>query len=350
MGALTTYIRRWVEHGYNFDLAIVGGRGSGKSYAAITIAIILSHLFGRKFTAEYIHFQAITLLRHIHTLEARGELKPGMVFILDEAGCEGAADSQTWWDREVKALSQEMETYRKYNLIVIFTTPFLSNVTKRSREMFHGVLKPDIPFITDRFDLDEVKDNIVKSQQYSLWVFQRLETDPLPHSGTTNETLQWMMRTSRGGIGILRSIKIRIPPAEIREEYERMKAEYLREKRKEAITSIEKKTNINSISNEEVINRILNNREKYMHWYIGKWCLRKGIVFSEFGDYGIKGKRLKAIAEIIDYEVNKKNKEVKMKKEDGEKMKKKRGRPRKKTDVEEEKNEEETHTDTPTTP
>lgn len=119
----------------NYMLIVVGPTGSGKSYTAIALAMMIDP----SFDVDRICFNA----EHFLELSSQG-LDPGSVIVFDEAGID--VSSREWYSVRNRAINQTVETFRRDNLVCIWTTPVLSNIDKKSRSYFHGlaeVLDPD---------------------------------------------------------------------------------------------------------------------------------------------------------------------------------------------------------------
>lgn len=298
MGALTQYISEYIDCGLNFDLGIFGSRGHGKSYAAMKLAEIISRRYQQPFTPDHIHFTADSFLPMIETMEDENQLHPGVCFIFDEAGI--GMDSQTWYEENIKAVAGEMETYRTYNLLVIFTAPLVGNITKRARDMFTGYMKPDLPKVKDRQDLDRVATNIVKNEKVSKWRFYRLESESQP---TKNKTITWNWNL-KNSEGYLRSIRIKMPTVKLYHTYEKKKLEYLKEKRKGKIKKLEaqKQAGADAMDTEGIITAMLKKPGRYFKDWHGRKIIRKGIVKE---DFNVGKHKIQNIKDLAEYQMNK---------------------------------------------
>lgn len=292
-------IYRIVLTGTNFDLMISGKRGQGKSYAAIRLAEKLSQLFGHTFTLDQVHFKAKTFLEQINQLELEGRLKPGMVFILDEAGI--GMDAQSWWDTEIKSVADEMETYRNYNLIVIFTAPLVKNITKRAREMFHAYLKPKMPRKVDRRDLDRVESNILPDAKQSMWRLFLTEVEPSAKKG---EVEVWEWRPSGKEI-CLDTVRINLPSSELIGYYEKKKRIYQREKRESRIQQLTEKENKPQKHTEvdagEALEKIRENLSQYKRTWRGRTIIDKILLRK---DYHLSQHQTLEIKKTLERELN----------------------------------------------
>lgn len=112
----------------NYMLVVVGPTGSGKSYSAIALAMMIDP----DFDISRVCFRAEEFLK-----AASRDLDPGSVIVFDEAGID--VSSREWYTVRNKAINQTVETFRRDNLVCIWTTPVLSNIDKKSRSYFHGL-------------------------------------------------------------------------------------------------------------------------------------------------------------------------------------------------------------------
>lgn len=113
----------------NYMLSIVGSTGSGKSYSAMALAMMIDP----NFSIERVCFRAESFLE----LVTEHELKRGSVIMFDEAGID--VSSRDWQSKSNKAINQTVETFRRDNLVCIWTTPNFSNLDKKARSYFHGL-------------------------------------------------------------------------------------------------------------------------------------------------------------------------------------------------------------------
>lgn len=129
---------RTLEKNQNYMLVVVGATGSGKSYSALALA----QLIDPDFEMSRVCFRAEEFLEC-----AMKDLKAGSVIMFDEAGID--MSSREWYTTRNKVINQVVETFRRDNLICIWTTPVLKNIDKKSRSYFHGLgvmMDPDKTF------------------------------------------------------------------------------------------------------------------------------------------------------------------------------------------------------------
>lgn len=123
----TKYVHGRIAKNKNFNCALTGPTGSGKSYAALSWAEELDPAF----TADRIVF---TPSEFMHLL-GEGKLKPGSVVLFDEIGV--AMNSKQHMTAVNRALSFCFQTYRHRNLIVFMTTPHLAFLDSTVRRLLH---------------------------------------------------------------------------------------------------------------------------------------------------------------------------------------------------------------------
>jgi len=126
---IAKYIKKRV-HKQNKNLlgAFVGETGSGKSYAAIRMGEVLN----KNFTNEKIFLDPKKFLKYCKNKATKGD-----VLIMDEAGV--GLPSREWWSESNKVFNYVTQTFRKENLIVLFTLPHLGKMDKQSRNLLHVV-------------------------------------------------------------------------------------------------------------------------------------------------------------------------------------------------------------------
>ena len=238
MGSLTDMITQRVTiENSNFDLGIAGLRGGGKSMAAIRVGVNVSRRLGNPFSIkDNVHLFASDFLEKIDELTAGKrpeDIPPGIVLIADEAS--RSMDSQAWWQDEVKAIASEMETYRTYRFVTIFTLPSLSFLTKRPRDMLTATLTPDLPDIVDRRDLVKPTTNIDHYHKYSRWKFKLLYAPQNPGRTDRDKVYCFMPRDDDG---YLDTVEVKLPPVGLVDEYETKKQLFLRSDRSKRIAKL----------------------------------------------------------------------------------------------------------------
>ena len=128
-------LSRTLKKNQNYMLIVVGPTGSGKSYTGLSFAMRMD----TSFDIDRICFRAKDFLK-----ATTRDLDRGSVILFDEAGID--VSSREWYTKRNQAINQTVETFRRDNLICVWTTPVLSNIDKKARSYFHGlaeVLEPD---------------------------------------------------------------------------------------------------------------------------------------------------------------------------------------------------------------
>ena len=126
------YIKWRVRKNKNFLGVFIGQTGSGKSYGALSLADILSD---GKLPKENICFTGKEFIKRLRTGLADGTLKKGDVIVWDEAGVD--LNSKQWMAATHRAINIVMQIFRKENIVVLFTVPFLSFIDSDTRKLIH---------------------------------------------------------------------------------------------------------------------------------------------------------------------------------------------------------------------
>ena len=122
------YIRRRIEKNKNF-LGFIGGvSGSGKSWAGLSICLMVDPTFHQG--------RIVTNMRQLLRLINSGELKSGNAILWDEAGID--INNKSWQSLTNKAINFLVQTFRHKRFILIFTSPFIDFIDNSTRKMFHA--------------------------------------------------------------------------------------------------------------------------------------------------------------------------------------------------------------------
>lgn len=195
---LLNYIRWRLHRNMNFLPLVVGGTGSGKSYAALR----LCYLLDPNFSEEQICFKPEDVLELIK----RPDMKHRPI-IFDEAGV--GIDSRKWQSNVNKLLMNVFETFRSRGNVLIPTTPKVSFIDKKARNLLHAVIR------TVKIDY-HAKLNYCKVQLVK------------PNELTDQEPLYPFMKTAVGGQK--KKVKrccFRLPPRHLIDIYEHKKDDFL---------------------------------------------------------------------------------------------------------------------------
>jgi len=166
---LVDWLVKRINRNQNVLIMITGGTGSGKSYAALKLAQILSTKFKSRFTIKNCAFTMKDFMGRINS----GDLERGSVIIFDEFGVGmNSRSSLTIANRIFGFL---LQTFRHKNLICIFTSPNFSFVDITARKLFH------LWFETFRIDRENkvchLKPHLARVEQKTgdlKWTFPKL--------------------------------------------------------------------------------------------------------------------------------------------------------------------------------
>ncbi len=124
-----TYIKRRIKNKKNFLCFISGPTGSGKSWSALRIALMLDKNFGK----DRIIMSMKELMRLINSKKLKGA---GAVILWDEAGVD--LSSKNWQSLTNKLINFLMQTFRHQRIILLFTSPYLDYIDASTRKLFHA--------------------------------------------------------------------------------------------------------------------------------------------------------------------------------------------------------------------
>lgn len=116
----------------NFNMVFLGEPGSGKSWAALRMAIKLNPHFIKNPIVVFSVQDYLMLIKN-------NMVKKGDVIIFDEVGV--AVNKKLWWSVINRAANLTFQTVRNRNFITIFTTPFPDYVDSDTRKLFQVFFK-----------------------------------------------------------------------------------------------------------------------------------------------------------------------------------------------------------------
>ena len=131
-----SYLKNNIRRNKNNILLIAGATGSGKSYAGLS----LSEDLDPNFTVDNVVFQAKHFI-DIMKKENRHKITPGSTYIWDEVSC--TLDAKNWWSLVNKSINYVLQTFRSFNINLIFTTPAQSFLDSSARRLLHFLLITD---------------------------------------------------------------------------------------------------------------------------------------------------------------------------------------------------------------
>ena len=225
--AFLEYFRERVRHNQNSITCIVGGTGSGKSYAALKLAEKLDP----DFDMDHVAFDAEKFLELI-----KREEKSGTAIVFDEAGV--AWQSRSFMSKLNKILSYALQTVRFKNHYIFFTVPDLSFIDAQGRKLLHMIIK---------MNGFKRSDNLSRLRCY------RIETDPL--SGN-DKTIFIRKLEKDGRVSAIEDVYCKMPSVKLRNRYEKAKLDYANELYRKSLADLgpsekEKKDKLNILRETE---------------------------------------------------------------------------------------------------
>ncbi len=113
----------------NYMLICLGDTGSSKSYSSISVSMMLD----KNFNENRICFRGKEFMKLVNK-----DLPAGSVIMFDEAGVD--VSSRDWYSEKNKLIKDTVETFRRDNLICVWTTPDMKGIDSQVRGKFDGVL------------------------------------------------------------------------------------------------------------------------------------------------------------------------------------------------------------------
>lgn len=200
----------------NFFMIIVGSTGSGKSYAALSIAKLLN----KNFTIDDCKFKAIEFLKHSKLLMDSNRKTKGKIVLWDEFGVEhNAREFMTLSNRVINHFFQ---TSRSLNMIFIMTVPYLSYVDSSTQKLAHCIAEMT---------------NVDKTNKVSTMKVKFIQVNNM--SGKMYPKYLRFFRD--GSRKVMKRMSVTIPDDELIKEYEKDKRTYQSDKYGEMIIRLDKK-------------------------------------------------------------------------------------------------------------
>jgi len=201
------YILNRIKKNENFLCSINGGTGMGKTYSGISIAHKICSVNGREFDIHFIPFSFVELMRLISS----GKLKKGSVIVFDEPQIAiGSKDHQSNIN---KAFHNLASTFRHKNYIMFFCNPYLEDLDKSVRKLFHAQFQ-----IVSK---DEKNKLVTIKPYYLQWNSQK---DKFYRHFL--KIVHKVPGKSRSSVSQLKSWKVEHPPKELVEPYELKKSAF----------------------------------------------------------------------------------------------------------------------------
>ena len=246
---------RMLKRNQNFIIAIVGPTGSGKTYAAITLADEL--MYGKLNAAVHIVFTIEEFLNLINS----GVLKRGDIVVFEEAGV--SINSKNWASKANKNINFVLQTCRHMNFGIIFTLPLLKFLENASRSLLHTSM------VTNEGEID-YENKIAWLKVYDFKAHPLKSIEPyliIPKF--------WI----DGILTKMRKIAVRMPRQELLDIYEPRKAAYTKKLYEDTL----KRMNAESEDQEKKYNKakpcdICGSTEYRERVRTGDWKCRNGHV------------------------------------------------------------------------
>lgn len=216
----------------NWLAIICGETGSGKSYSSISFAYMIGN----------VHI-VFTPLEFLHVLNH--EAQKGDIIIFDEAGV--GMSSRDWQSVQNKIMGSVLQTFRHYNIGVIFTTPNLSFVDIQARKLFHNY------FETQYIDYDNKECTL---KVYDIEVNSMLDKIYYKKPKFVED----------GSFTTMARISVPLAPQDVLDDYEKRKKEYtqqLNAKAEEEIMNLGKpKEKRHEVDVDRIAQQIRSSGEK----------------------------------------------------------------------------------------
>lgn len=258
----------------NWLAIICGDTGSGKSFAALMIACLLS----KRFNIDFVVFSAEEFMALVNS----GRLKAGDIILFDEAGV--GIPSREWWTISNKMINYVLQTFRHKNLGVIFTTPDFSFIDIQTRKLFHNYI-------------ETVTVNRKKNYCEVKWF-------ELQHNPRFDKLYFKFPRiVENGEIKIVERVQINKPPEKLIAAYELKKMMFTKKLNIDAEKGIQRarqsteKFFITPAQLREKAAEILANKERFTKFWHGQEIVDLDLVMTEFDVGSITARKIKKLAE-----------------------------------------------------
>jgi len=233
-----TFVKR-LDSGKNCLVAIVGGTGSGKSFASVTI-LYWTYIYMHgvppsvSYMREHWFFEAKKFLDKMNNKN----LKKREINLWDEMGT--SASHKTHQSLQNRAISWLVQTFRNLEQLVIFTVPSLAYVDKSVRNLLHYQLETRTVLTSDKVCIIkplEIQYNIRMDKTYY-------------------HNLHWYFKDGTGFIDEVDVVAIPLPPNEMVQAYEEDSWKFKAELNKRIQGMLEKadeKEKLHSLVGEEAV-------------------------------------------------------------------------------------------------
>lgn len=244
MRILKSITDRLYKRNQNYLAVLVGGTGTGKSYAGLK--------FCEKIDPSFNISRVVFSPEEFMALLNAGTLKKGNAILFDEIGV--GMDARSFMQFSNKAMSYILQTFRWENLAVIFTVPSLAFLDTNARRLVHAVI--------ETVEID-YKNN--------LCMVKYLRSQNNPRATSTKKEVYHKYpkyRMAKGGFQTVTKMRVGLPSQKLLDTYEEKKQAFgvkLREDlekdfkyKQQKLTQKQEK-----LSPQQIADRIRSNPKKY---------------------------------------------------------------------------------------
>lgn len=235
---------------------ICGESGSGKSYSALK----LSELIDPEFNIDRVIFTPEEFFEILNS----GKLHKGNALIWDEVGV--GLPAREFYTITNKDVNYILQSFRKDNLAVIFTTPGISFVDVQARRLFHALI--ETLFIL----YDE---NCVVAKYLEIQYNPRYDKIYMKYPRIENN----------GRIITIKTLNIGKPSEKLADAYEEKAKEYKdrlkKEKQKEILFEKRRKGG-KRINTDEMVEEVESNLKRFQTEYRGRIFIDPYLIMEKF--------------------------------------------------------------------
>ena len=123
---------RIFQRNENFLCGVTGQTGSGKTYTGLSIGEMLATEYRFHFNTDHVVFSSLDLMKLVND----GNLPRGAVILFDEPQTE--INSKNHQSQINKVFYQLTSTFRHRGFVLLFCNPFLEDLDKSTRKLFHA--------------------------------------------------------------------------------------------------------------------------------------------------------------------------------------------------------------------
>ncbi len=178
-------------------------------------------------------------------------LPKGSVIMWEEVGV--SLSSRDWYKEQNKIISSLFETFRRHNLILIMTVPFVKFIDSRIRSMIHGFAEMiDPTFSGGKFGW---------LKYFHVIVEQR--TGKIRHRYPRIRDEEGKIQIIQGASNESGNMHFNLPSKELLELYEKKKFDFVQWQQKSGLEAFDQKKKAPSLEIEDFIKVLTSNPRKY---------------------------------------------------------------------------------------